>query len=306
MYTYSELSDGTYDVKAVGASNKVGMDWVNAPVVTASVNSTYYKQKIGGYSIADDAVVFVQTKQGTDVLTGKQVKNWADDVQIDFLQNGTQILTKSTNGIDYVKFATLAKITADKPVPGASKDTVYAYLTANPYQATVNGEKKAAYDVWTGSENTTLYVDASNDTTGAKAGNVISYSTNGNYIDQVKIVGKIDTTLAGSTNMVAITGLNDGVVAYQKDATKVLTADLDKDCVFIAINDDANEGMEGSKDTVTKANEFVDGGKTYLIPNAYIVLNGDGDVVAIVYDADNSELDITYSAGSVGSLIQKK
>lgn len=191
-------------------------------------------------------------------------------------------------------------------IPGASKDTVYAYLTANPYQATVNGEKKAAYDVWTGSENTTLYVDASNDTTGAKAGNVISYSTNGNYIDQVKIVGKIDTTLAGSTNMVAITGLNDGVVAYQKDATKVLTADLDKDCVFIAINDDANEGMEGSKDTVTKANEFVDGGKTYLIPNAYIVLNGDGDVVAIVYDADNSELDVAYSAGSVTNLIEKK
>ncbi len=302
MYTYSELSDGTYDVKAVNGNNKVGMDWVSSVTLNTKYGSTYGDQKISDYSIADDAVVFVQTSKETKVLTGKQVKNWADDVNINFLVAGTQVLTKATNGIDYVKFATLVRLEDTSNIPGASKDTVYAYLTANPYQATVNGEKKAAYDVWTGSENTTLYEDASSSSVSAAvAGKVISYSVNGDYIEKIAVVG----------DKVAITGLNDGVVAYQKDATKVLTADLDDDCVFIAINDDENEGMEGSKDTVTKANEFVNSGdgndgKTYLIPNAYIVLNSDGDVVAIVYDADNSELDVTYSAGNVTNLIEKK
>ena len=69
MVTYSKLSDGTYDMKAVNANNKVGMDWHRSseqllPIAVraappATTTSAYQDQKISGKkSIADDAVVF--------------------------------------------------------------------------------------------------------------------------------------------------------------------------------------------------------------------------------------------------------
>ena len=312
MYTYSKLSDGTYDMKAVGASNKVGMDWQTSLSAdndskNNSLNSAYnfyFKQKIAKYSIADDAVIFVTTPKETKVLTGKQVKNWGDTVTPIFTIT-PQVLTKASNGIDYIKFATLVKTTGSAGVPGASNDKLYAYLTSDAYQATVDGEKKAAYDVWTGSENTTLYEDVS--TRSISAGSVIEYSVDGTFIDNVKVVGKYDSsTFSNSVNIAAITGFDNGTVAYRDKTNAAKSADLDDDCVFIAVNDDKTEGMEGSKDTVTKANEFVaDNGSTYYIPNAYVVLNSDGDVVAIIFDADDSELDVTYDGTTLGSLLSK-
>ena len=320
MVTYSKLSDGTYDVKPVSATNKVGMDWQatlnntgwNSSTGNSSTKtSIYYDQKISGISIADDAVIFVQTGNETKVLTGKQVKNWADNVEISFAATNSQVLTKDSNGISYVKFATLVNTGNNTDVPGASNDKLYGYLVADPYQGEVDGEKKAAYDVWTGSgEVKTVYVDASNDTTGAKAGNVISYSEDGKYVDKVTVVGKTDTTLATSAGMVAITGVNGDTIAYVDNKGNTQTYDFDKDCVFIAMNDDKQEGMESSKDTITKANEYVaNDKKTYYVPNAYIVTDKDGSdtvVVAVIYDADNSELNVTYSASSTTMLIEKK
>ncbi|MFR1506492.1 MAG: S-layer homology domain-containing protein [Agathobaculum sp.] len=311
MYTYSKLSDGTYDVKAVGSSNKVGLDWQTSLVVDTDSkntnNSLYFKQKIAKYAIADDAVVFVQVQGETKTLTGKQVKNWSD-VATPAFTSGTQMLTKDSNGIAYVKFATLVNTGAGSKVPGASNDKLYAYLTSDSYQADVDGEKKAAYDVWTGSENVTLYEDVSS--RNISAGSVIEYSEDGKYIDNVAVVGAYKDTVASlnnaaNINVAAITGFDNGTVAYRDKTNAKKSADLDDDCVFIAVNDDKTEGMEGSKDTVTKANEYVDAGTTYYVPNAYVVLNTDGDVVAIVFDADNSELNVTYGASNVGRLLSK-
>ena len=311
MYTYSKLSDGTYDVKAVGSSNKVGLDWQTSLVVDTDSkntnNSLYFKQKIAKYAIADDAVVFVQVQGETKTLTGKQVKNWSD-VATPAFTSGTQMLTKDSNGIAYVKFATLVNTGAGSKVPGASNDKLYAYLTSDSYQADVDGEKKAAYDVWTGSENVTLYEDVSS--RNISAGSVIEYSEDGKYIDNVAVVGAYKDTVASlnnaaNINVAAITGFDNGTVAYRDKTNAKKSADLDDDCVFIAVNDDKTEGMEGSKDTVTKANEYVDAGTTYYVPNAYVVLNTDGDVVAIVFDADNSELNVTYGASNVGHLLSK-
>ena len=288
LVTYSKLSDGTYDVKLVGDNNKVGMDWTeNVAYSTSSKvtkNSTVYAvQKIGNKSVADDAYVFVETKKEVKVLTGKQINNWSDTVKANFMSNG--MLTKDSNGIAYVKFATLIANNDDVKVPGASKDTLYAYVVSDAYTTDVDGEDKAAYDVWTGTEAKTLIEDASAPTVAAKAGDVISYSENGKYADDIKPVGAES----------AITGYDKGNVTY---AVKVngkianYTYELDDDCVFIAVNDDKNEGMEGSKDGVTTANEKTVSKVDYYVTNAYIVLNDDGDkIIAIIYDADDGKLD---------------
>ena len=285
LVTYSKLSDGTYDIKLVGDNNKVGMDWTaNVAASTSSKNTNkdvYAVQKIGNKSVADDAYVFVDTAKEVKVLTGKQINNWSDEVKLAFTSNG--MLTKDSNGIAYVKFATLIS-KADEKVPGASKDTLYAYVVSDAYKTDVDGEDKAAYDVWTGTEVKTLIEDASAPSVSAVAGNVISYSENGNYADEIKLVG----------TEAAITGYDKNNVTYRVDNTKnnVYTYELDDDCVFIAMNDDKNEGMEGSKDAVTTANEKTVSGVDYYVTNAYIVLNDDGDkIIAIVYDADDSKLD---------------
>ena len=286
LVTYSKLSDGTYDVKLVSATNKVGMDWTATVAASTSSKNTnhdvYAVQKIGNKSVADDAYVFVDTAKEVKVLTGKQINNWSDEVnKLAFTSNG--MLTKDSNGIAYVKFATLIS-KADEKVPGASKDTLYAYVVSDAYKTDVDGEDKAAYDVWTGTEVKTLIQDASAPTVQAVAGDVISYSENGNYADEIKKVG----------TEAAITGYDKNNVTYRVDNTQnnVYTYELDDDCVFIAMNDDKNEGMEGSKDAVTTANEKTVSGVDYYVTNAYIVLNDDGDkIIAIVYDADDSKLD---------------
>ena len=294
LVTYSKLSDGTYDVKLVSATNKVGMDW-NATVAnsTSSKNTNsdvYAVQKIGNKSVADDAYIFVETGKEIKVLTGKQINNWSDEVSTAFTSRG--MLTKDSNGIAYVKFATLISGAPDK-VPGASKDTLYAYVVSDAYKTDVDGEDKAAYDVWTGTETKTLIEDASAPSVAAVAGNVISYSENGKYVDDVTLVGSIGGPVG--KGKVAITGYDKNNVTYRVDNTNtnVYTYELDDDCVFIAVNDDKNVGMEGSKDGVTTANEKTIRGTDYYVPNAYIVLNDDGDkIIAIVYDADDSKLDL--------------
>ena len=285
LVTYSKLSDGTYDIKLVGDNNKVGMDWTATVAASTSSKNTnhdvYAVQKIGNKSVADDAYVFVDTAKEVKVLTGKQINNWSDEVKLAFTSNG--MLTKDSNGIAYVKFATLIS-KANEKVPGASKDTLYAYVVSDAYKTDVDGEDKAAYDVWTGTEVKTLIEDASAPSVSAVAGDVISYSENGNYADEIKKVG----------TEAAITGYDKNNVTYRVDNTKnnVYTYELDDDCVFIAMNDDKNEGMEGSKDAVTTANEKTVSGVDYYVTNAYIVLNDDGDkIIAIVYDADDSKLD---------------
>ena len=305
LVTYSKLSDGTYDVKLVSATNKVGMDW-NATVAnsTSSKNTNsdvYAVQKIGNKSVADDAYIFVETGKEVKVLTGKQINNWSDEVSTAFTSNG--MLTKDSNGIAYVKFATLISGAPDK-VPGASKDTLYAYVVSDAYKTNVDGEDKAAYDVWTGTETKTLVEDASAPTVAAVAGNVISYSENGKYADDIALVGSIGGPVG--KGKVAITGYDKNNVTYRVDNinTHVYTYELDKDCVFIAVNDDKNVGMDGSKDGVTTANEKTISGTDYYVPNAYIVLNDDGDkIIAIIYDADDSKLNLNDNVP--GNLFKK-
>ena len=305
LVTYSKLSDGTYDVQLVSATNKVGMDW-NATVAnsTSSKNTNsdvYAVQKIGNKSVADDAYIFVETGKEIKVLTGKQINNWSDEVSTAFTSNG--MLTKDSNGIAYVKFATLISGAPDK-VPGASKDTLYAYVVSDAYKTNVDGEDKAAYDVWTGTETKTLVEDASAPTVAAVAGNVISYSENGKYADDIALVGSIGGPVG--KGKVAITGYDKNNVTYRVDNNNrnVYTYELDKDCVFIAVNDDKNVGMDGSKDGVTTANEKTISGTDYYVPNAYIVLNDDGDkIIAIVYDADDSKLDLNDNVP--GNLFKK-
>ena len=148
------------------------------------------------------------------------------------------------------------------------------------------------YEAWNGSENITLKYDGKG--TSKAAGDVLVYSNDG--ADFINIESDVNIY------KVAITGIEkkkEGTVAVQ--GVKVgennvvrpeASYKMDEDCVYLAVNDDKQEGMAGSSlDQISLAEETTTSGVYYL--NAYIVVenNSDKHIVAIIYDADNNRLD---------------
>ena len=286
LFTYSTRSNGTYTLKALGSGNKAGYETVSFDKeITA-------KNKIGKYSINDNAVVFAlyntvsgntNIKKDVKVLSGKTVNDWST-------KYGSTVYyaTKKSNGIETVS---VAVVVAKDKYNGAGSDYKYAYMTSNSYEGT-NGEdndKTTVYEAWTGSENVTLKYDGGNGTP-KSAGNILIYTDDG--ADFINVEAAKDT----KTMRVAITGIQkvkEGDVAVKFNGGSD-TYSMDKDCVYIAVNDDKQEGMEGSSlDQISLAEETTTAGQYYA--NAWIVLekNDDGtygDILAIIYDADNNRL----------------
>ena len=309
LYTYSVLSDGTYDVKVLSNDNKAGYD-----SVTANTGSVYSKQKINGYAPNDDAVIFVQTGKETKVLSGKQLKNWGDRA---FTSTSYVYALSEKNGINYITVAALINST-DASVPGATKDTLYGYLTADGYKADKNGEDKATYEVWTNEGAKTLYADTTSVVTGAVAGAVISYNVNGDYIENIAVnagAGSGETATPGISKAfseVAITGFDykaKGELSFvaQADVTvsgsKLIKAGLnqitlDDDCIFIGMNDADNAGVEGAtleQIQLANAGDHSSSASETVLTNAYVVVGGDDNkVIAVIFDADQNELNSSH------------
>ena len=273
LITYSKLSDGTYDIEFVGTSNKAGCDAVK------TLTNVKVDEKIDSMPVNDDAVIFVKaidnngaTKE-IKVLTGKSVANWSATTGV----NGTA-LTNEKNGLDYVAAGYLA-VTANS-VPGATADTKYGYLTRDGYTVTIDGEKKAAYDVWTTEGAKTLVQDASAPVSGTATGKVISYTIDGKYIDDVAVVGD-DAAIIGTDRKVK------GTAKVAMDTVAAKTYSFDEDCVFVAIDDSKTEGAEGGIEAIPEAQKCESGN---YVANAIVVLKQDGNdqkIVAVFYDVDN-------------------
>ena len=239
LYTYSTRSNGTYTLKALGSGNKAGYE---SAVNLKSGNITG-SNKIDNFSISDDAVVFALYGSATNgvrhdvkVLTGKTVNDWKTGY-------GSQVAyaTKKSNGIETVR---VAVVVDNSKYSGAGSDYKYAYMTSDSYEGT-NGEdndKTTVYEAWTGSENVTLKYDGASGTT-KHAGDVLIYTDDG--VDFINIETASDVNVV----KVAITGIEkakEGDVAVRFANGSSDTYSMDEDCVYIAVNDDKQEGMEGS------------------------------------------------------------
>lgn len=286
LYTYSTRSNGTYTLKALGSGNMAGYKHSANKAGTGVITSN---NKIDGYSISDEAVVFAlytdisgtKVKKDVKVLTGKTVNDWKTAYG-----TSVQYATKKSNGIETVR---VAVVVDSNKYSGAGSDYKYAYMTSDSYEGT-NGEdndKTTVYEAWTGSENVTLKYDGANGTT-KYAGDVLIYTNDGDKFINVETASDVDVV------KVAITGIEkvkEGDVAVRFANGTSKTYSMDEDCVYIAVNDDKQEGMEGSSlDQISLAEEHTSG-KYYA--NAWIVVEktGDKNIMAIIYDADNNRLD---------------
>ena len=318
LYTYTTDKDGNYELKQISetadassstsglystklSKNMAGYDTYNtteyshkAAGSTSSSNDTAYKNKrLNGTIIAEDAIVFVHADNEIKVISGKTARDWADSVKV----KNVGLLTKESNGIDYVKVAALT--TTDSKVANADGDKFYAYLTDDSFETKKNGDTVTAFNAIVGNstEVTTLYEDGTSNV-GKAAGSVIVYTVDGDEIDVKSVIAagtKADTRSGtvyanGAYAIKGFDGKVKGDMSLVDTNGYVKSVTLDEDCVFIGVDDAKNVGTVsniGAVPTTADKDEY----DRYDM-NAYVVFNSDNKVIAVVYDTVNNELDI--------------
>ena len=313
LYTYKSTDDG-YELTSVRnangnvAKNLAGYDSLveNVTKTTADVKAYDNKKFVASsnatgtevagatYSIADDAVMFVIAKDGSNstevkVMSGKAVNGWGNTTWGD----RGYALVDEVNGISYVKVGTLVAKQATRPT--ASDDTQYGYLLEDAYTTTqgADDDKVIAYHIWTGSADTTVYEEyTAVPANMLKKGAVIRYEVDGDYVTAISNTHNWDITADSATNakLVAITGIeakSEGNVAYRLSNGTDTSADMDKDCVYIAVDDENHAKHEGGLNNIALAKSETQHKKT---ANAWIFTNG-GKITAIVFDVPNNEID---------------
>ena len=122
---------------------------------------------------------------------------------------------------------------------------------------------------------------------------MIVYTVDGDKINVKAVVSATDYiyNTSGAYAIKGFDGKTEGDITLVNKDGDIVSATLDKDCVFIGVDDAKNVGTTsniGAVPTTADKDEY----DRYDM-NAYVVFNSDGDVVAIVYDTVNNELDIT-------------
>ena len=286
MYTFTTKSNGNYELKLLGDSkNKAGYK----SIVTKSTGAVELNNRIAGKPVNDDATIIVIYGSDNDVkfITGKTVNDWSDTYTYG---DSVVAATKDVNGINYVQVATI--MASAGKYTGAGSDYQYGYLTASPYTTSNNPngstDKCSAFEIWNGTETVTLYTDGVK-ATGLKTGDVLVYTNDGKYIDVENTASDIHIEKA------AIYGFDykseGNIVFNAKNASNVVTQGvtykLDKDCVFLAVNDEDNKGVGNNMNQLIKAEPGTTSG-TY-VRNATIIYDNDNKVVAVIFDVENNE-----------------
>ena len=278
MYTYTTKSNGNYELKLLASNNKAGYK----SVVTESKKAVEKNNRIAGKPVNDDATIIViyGKKNDVKVISGKTVNDWSDTYTYG---NSVVAATKDSNGIEYVQVAT---IMATDKYTGAGSDYQYGYLTASPYDTSANpdgsNDKCTAFEIWNGTEVVTLYTDGVK-ATKLQTGDVLVYTVDGKYIDVENNAKDIHIVKA------AVYGFDyksEGNIVFNSD-TKSGTYKLDKDCVFLAVNDEDNKGVGNDMNQLIKA-QPTDDGKGY-VANATVIYDNEDKVVAVIFDVENNK-----------------
>ena len=305
MYTYTTDKDGNYELKALAnastgvAKNLAGYDYYNnsgfyydksnGKTNSATKDTSFYSKRLNGTLIAEDAVIFVKASNEIKVISGKTVRDWSNGLAV----TNYGFLTDETNGIDYVKVAAVGAANSNGEVPSADGDKLYAYLADDSFETKKDGDTVTQFNVVVGNstETTTLYEDGTSNV-GKAAGSVIVYTVDGDKINVKAVVSATDYiyNTSGAYAIKGFDGKTEGDITLVNKDGDIVSATLDKDCVFIGVDDAKNVGTTsniGAVPTTADKDEY----DRYDM-NAYVVFNSDGDVVAIVYDTVNNELDI--------------
>ena len=282
LVTYRLNNDDEYVLAALSSSNLAGYD---AYGTTAPEGTGATIDKVGGYQLADDAVVFLYkwkvTNAGTanadnnvKIITGKDAK----ELKVaDYDGTGSvavgEALSSKVNGFNYAKVATLVPDTADKAFPDSFTGNNYGYLTSDAYRTVKDGKNYLNFTLWTGEEELTVTTKTDDAASDFKAGTIVTYDT----VDSttVKNVKAADTTIA------AVTGYDEGADKVQFHNSTV--AEIVKDTTVMYVNSKKTDGVNGG--SIELAEELTAGG--YVNNVRYITNTAGDELVLLVVDVNN-------------------
>jgi len=284
LYSYT-TKNGEYKLTTVDTDNKLGTDGYDANV-GAYVKST---KKLGAYFMADDAVIFVMSGDGTkyEIYTGAQAKKWANYGA----STGNVVLFTTVNGMKTVKAAYVVGASNDDTMPSDSGSTKYGFVTSKPEQIKKGDDKYWSYTIWTEDGSVDVLENAT--TTNAVKGSPVKFDDLGG--------GEVENVLSFDGDAVAIGGLlGDNMTVYKQDGSAHAITEKADDTVILYVNTKDDAGVEGGElDTATEAE---DGG---LILNAWVVAKTGADAnvaKVIIYDVNN-DLDGTSFDATAGRTV---
>ena len=267
IYTYS-VSDGKIKLTVLedAGSLKLAED--------AEATFVEDDDTIGGMFINDDAVIFVNSSDGWDVVSGKEVKAWSSN----FGEGDANMGFVEKNGMRYVAVGVL--VDTSKELPGEDGDTLYGMLTSDSYwDENDDGDRFEYYELWNGKETVTVKREMDNDYDKFSEGDVVSY--------KLKANGEVSEIEANEKAGFAVAALTGFDLANDKVAINGTVYSLDDDCVIVYVNRDDAKGVASAD--LEKAEEVDGTTPVEYIDNIAVKKSSDGKkVVALFFDIDNN------------------
>ena len=271
LVTY-EVKKGEYVLTKAktnsGDADKAGFDLI----VTGKYVNSSGKGKIGGESIADDAVIFVKDSAGKfSTMAGSDFAKYSTTSVVD--QNITAYANKD-NSTGYNSIV-LAYVELNAKVNSITSN--YGYVTSAVSTTKNNdGETVSSFTFWDGAtEHKDIMTD---EKVSLSKGDIFTYeeNKNGSYT-----VTEVDNLLR--TAIIAYNEKNGDIRftdASLSDKGSNVNAEITKDTVIIGINSDDKAGVEGAVPTI--AIETATSGVYQA--NAYYVMGAGDEVKLLVVD----------------------
>lgn len=250
-------------------------------VYTTNGNNTYDADngKLGAYTIADDAVVFVKSADATpkySVITGAALKKYAAG---SFNATNSFVKTNSTTKFDQVA---VAYVTLTNAATLSSK--VYGYVTST----VTNTAKSQVVDIYATSGNLEAAAVTSVD-----GGSISAYTVTRDTVVVVSDNGDgTYSTVKQTAIPVAITkwDASTGAIEFTKENKSTVTSTV-KSTTKVLYVDTANRVGADGKIQLAGSRNIAAAGITAdvrTVMNALVVLDDSGNILVLVVDTANS------------------
>ena len=299
LYTY-EKDGNDYKLTPVAGTNDAGFDDANVIAAPAGngVTTTYVKNNdrstLAGARIDDTATIFVVEELGgindTDadakVITGKSLSGWSN------WGNIAQTATNTKNGVKTV----MAGVVASTASYG-SNDGSYAVVNSDVVSVYgADGKRYNQFTLWDGTKDEVVYTKDS-----VTKGTVISYDDD-DKVGDIRVI-KTNATTQNTTALLDYDGKYVTVTknGFYSGTTADYKVTSDTDVLFI----EKNKAVAGTVEDLANYKATETSVDDYFVPNAKIVVNGNGDEIEmIVVDVrgylKDMDKDIALKGGATG------
>ena len=279
LFTYSEKNgeytlEPVYDKTTVSGTSYDNMGSYDKFLSTSSTTTTTIKDgKVTVSDVsnkarfADDAVIFVNDKDGVKIVTGKTVNNWKETTV-----TGVYGLADKSSGVYYIAVGLIEMTGTAK-----SDAAAYGFITSSISSSKEDGTTYYNFTMWNGTESVDVKVDSAD----VNKSKLVKYGfVSFDWEDEAAFEAdgtslKVKTATEDATAVTAF--VTDDSIAFA-DGTSVDFADT-----YFVIGVDTKKG-EGSTAKLATAKDAPENAQQYCANAVYfLVKDGNDDVVEAVF-----------------------